>query len=412
MEMAERSEESSSGSSWWGSFIDTAKSKSASVLEAVKKDLDELSTAVRTEASNAGAAIAGTLKLDEPDSTANTVKKSLSSFLGQVTEALIPNIEDEDTEAVLITNNGTITLTGFQKHLAELQGKDETYLTEPSDDLAEKYQRWLQVVEQDQFTEQRLAKHLTGSQILNEKYLSLVPDSVPHMEFWKRYLFRRALLEDALANAEKAERRSKQEQNTTDTVSPGVTVIQTEQPKKSTDDKMPSKEIVTPDESEPSSEEQGSSIALKDEIKWESEDFECDVELSEEEQARLLAEYEAEIQEREKRKSLANDPKGKSPKNENKSKAPASKVTPASTKGQKAAPQQKATSQKATTTPKGAGNKKTGTPEGKKQQPKTATDTTAKSDEKLNVEKNHFPKEDASSNSDESWEKEFDLEEQ
>lgn len=32
-------------------------------MEAVKKDLDELSTAVRTEASNAGAAIAGTLKV-------------------------------------------------------------------------------------------------------------------------------------------------------------------------------------------------------------------------------------------------------------------------------------------------------------------------------------------------------------
>lgn len=37
-------------------------------------------------------------------------------------------------------------------------------------------------------------------------------------------------------------------------------------------------------------------------IKWEAEDFGND-EISEEEQARLLEEYEAEIQEREKRKS-------------------------------------------------------------------------------------------------------------
>lgn len=131
-----------------------------------------------------------------------------------------------------------MTLTGFQKHLAELQANEDTYVTEPSDDLVEKYQRWLQVVEQDQFTEQRLAKHLTSSQILNEKYLSLVPDSVPHMEFWKRYLFRRALLEDALANAEKAERRAKQEQTTADTVSPDITVIQTEQPKKSSENEQ------------------------------------------------------------------------------------------------------------------------------------------------------------------------------
>ncbi|XP_055704806.1 BSD domain-containing protein 1-A-like [Phlebotomus papatasi] len=406
MEMAERTEESPSGSSWWGSFIDTAKSKSASVLEAVKKDLDELSTAVRTEASNAGAAIAGTLKLDEPDSTANTVKKSLSSFLGQVSEVLIPSIEDDETEAVLITNNGTVTLTGFQKHLAELQANEDTYVTEPSDDLVEKYQRWLQVVEQDQFTEQRLAKHLTSSQILNEKYLSLVPDSVPHMEFWKRYLFRRALLEDALANAEKAERRAKQEQTTEDTVSPDITVIQTEQPKKSSEiDQIP--------ENKPSPE---SGIVLKEDLKWENEEFECDVELSEEEQARLLAEYEAEIQEREKRKSLIEGKsKSQNNKNENKSKTPAAKTSTTPAKGQKVTPQ-KTTSQKATVSPKTSGNKKAGTPENKKQPQKATTDTTSsssdKANDKLNVEKNHFPKEDASSNSDESWEKEFDLEEQ
>ncbi|XP_059622277.1 BSD domain-containing protein 1-A-like [Phlebotomus argentipes] len=398
MEMAERSDESPSGSSWWGSIIDSARNKSASVLEAVKKDLDELSTAVRTEASNAGAAIAGSLKFDEPDSTANTVKKSLSSFLGQVSEALIPSIEEEETEAVLITNSGAVTLTGFQKHLAELQANDDTYLTEPSDDLAEKYQRWLQVVEQDQFTEQRLAKHLTSSQILNDKYLSLVPDSVPHMEFWKRYLFRRALLEDALANAEKAERRAKQEQNSANTVSPEVTVIQTEQPKKCTEDeKIPEEKSSTPD---------------KEDIKWEGEDFECDVELSEEEQARLLAEYEAEIQEREKRKSLASELKEAKPKqnvkSESKPKAPTAKTTATPAKGQKATPQKNAAP------PKSAGGKK-GAPEGKKQQQqKTATtnSSTEKTDEKLNMEKNHFPKEDASSTSDESWEKEFDLEEQ
>ena len=51
------------GSSWWGSWIDTAKSKSVSVLEAVKKDLDELKTVVKTEATNAGSAIAETLNV-------------------------------------------------------------------------------------------------------------------------------------------------------------------------------------------------------------------------------------------------------------------------------------------------------------------------------------------------------------
>lgn len=74
-----------------------------SVFEAVRRDLDEISTVVRSEVSHAGSVIGETLKLDEPESTASTVKKSLSSFFGQVSEALVPSIEDDDAEAVIIT---------------------------------------------------------------------------------------------------------------------------------------------------------------------------------------------------------------------------------------------------------------------------------------------------------------------
>lgn len=109
-------------------------------------------------------------------------------------------------------------------------------MVEPSIELDGKYKRWLEVVEQDQFTEPRLAKHLTLSQILHDKYTSLVPDKLPHMEFWKRYLFKRALLEDALANADLAEKRAKAELESTKVVSPNVTVVETEQPKKVIDD--------------------------------------------------------------------------------------------------------------------------------------------------------------------------------
>lgn len=204
-----------------------------SVLEAVKRDLDEISTAVRSEVSHAGSVIGDTLKFDEAESTASTVKKSLSSFFEQVSEALVPSIEDDEAEAVIITSEGAVTLTGFQKHLAELQGNDATFLTAPDETLQENYQRWLEIVDQNQFTQQQLARHLTTSEILNEKYTSLVPDQVSHMEFWKRYLFKRALLEDALAHAEMAERRAKAEIKSTKTVSPkrANEIIQTEQPK-------------------------------------------------------------------------------------------------------------------------------------------------------------------------------------
>lgn len=284
-----------------------AQTQSSSVLEAVKKDLDELSTAVRTEVSNAGSVIGETFN----DPTVGSVKKSLSSFFGQVSEALIPSLEEDDVEAVLITTDGQVTLTGFQKHLAELQAAPETYLNPPDANLTENYQRWMEVTEQDQFTQNRLAKHLASSEILNEKYLTLVPDHVVHMEFWQRYLFKRALLEDALANAELAERKAKAEVNSTKSVSPlkgtKKSIIQTEQPKRvlSTED---SSEIESPGEIEEAQLEQafgaaGQILKKQDDTKWETEDF-GSVEISEEEQARLLQEYEEEIQEREMKKSL------------------------------------------------------------------------------------------------------------
>lgn len=157
----------------------------------------------------------------------------MSSFFGQVSEALAPTLDDDDAEAVLITSDGVVTLTGFQKHLAELQANEATYMAPPDSTLTENYQRWLEIVEQDQFTQNQLAKHLSSSEILNEKYLNLVPDKISHMEFWKRYLFKRALLEDALANAEIAERRAQAEVRSIRTISPkrSAEIIQTEQPK-------------------------------------------------------------------------------------------------------------------------------------------------------------------------------------
>jgi hypothetical protein len=151
------------------------------VLQAVKNDLEEITTAV-TDTFNIAVpeddedekSPSTPTKSDESNSTTNTVnyvKHSLSSFFGSVTDALIPQIDEEDvSEAILITSDDT-NLTGFAIHLAKLQSDDETYLEEPSKntELAEKYRMWLEIVEQDQFTQQRVDKMLESSQILNEK---------------------------------------------------------------------------------------------------------------------------------------------------------------------------------------------------------------------------------------------------
>ncbi|KFB51338.1 AGAP011115-PA-like protein [Anopheles sinensis] len=430
---------SASSSSWWGSWIDTARTKSASVLEAVKNDLTELTTVVKTEASSATEAIGRSLNLGEPDSTVGAMKKSFSSFLGQVTEALVPSLEeDEETEAVMITADGTLTLTGFYKHLAEMQANDETYLQEPADELREKYKRWMEVVEQEQFTEPRLAKHLASSTILNDKYVTLVPAKVAHMDFWKRYLFKKALLEDAIANAEIAERKAKAALASTETVAPAKTIVQTDQPRRTIEE---------------ADSDETPSYPIADELAWgEVPEFDAtNIELSEEEQARLLEEYEQEIREREKslttsigkldivdeslliQSDIEGTPQKTTPKiAPEAAKSTAKKESPTAAKataGPKATNNQKSSQGKPTATSqpqaeKGANKSSNSSAAGRnvntsKNQPSAANKKAAqtvtpagKKKDQLKMDKNHFTKEAeaSSSNSDESWEKEFELE--
>uniref|UniRef100_A0A182JW41 BSD domain-containing protein n=1 Tax=Anopheles christyi TaxID=43041 RepID=A0A182JW41_9DIPT len=434
---------SASSSSWWGSWIDTARTKSASVLEAVKNDLTELTTVVKTEASSASEALGRSFHLGEPDSAVGAMKKSFSSFLGQVTEALVPSLEeDEETEAVLITADGTLTLTGFYKHLAELQANSDTYLEEPADELREKYKRWMEVVEQEQFTEPRLAKHLGSSTILNEKYVTLVPAKVAHMNFWKRYLFKKALLEDAHANAELAERKAKAALNSTETCAPNKTIVQTDQPRRTIE------EATEPEETP--------SYPIADDLAWaEVPEFDAtNIELSEEEQARLLEEYEQEIREREKSLStsvgkldivdesllIQSDIEGtpqKTPKSstqaDTKGKAtPASGTTTAAaggkkdrtTNNQKQQPNKSGSGQQqGGKTVSGAGKNVNNKQQQQQQQQQTNAGKKGTAQQQqtgggkgrkdqLKMDKNHFTKdaEVSSSNSDESWEKEFELE--
>lgn len=392
----------SGGGSWWGSWLDTAKSKSASVLEAVKNDLTELTTVVKLEATSATEALGRSLSLNEPDSTVGAMKKSFSTFLGQVTEALVPTLdEEEEGEDVLITHEGSEELHGFYKHLAELQSMEGTYLEEPSDELSEKYKRWMEVVEQEQFTEPRLARHLASSTILNEQYIALVPSKVAHMDFWKRYLFKKALLEDAIANAELAEKKAKAAVVSNETVAPNKVIVQTDQPKRAIEEEI-----------------------IPDDITWaEVPEFDAsNLELSEEEQARLLEEYEQEIKEREKaigsgrmdpvdealliQSDIETTPQKMpvSTASSNNSSISTKKVQSQSQSANSRNSNQKSQQQKggnAKATVKAGGNNKQKTPA--KQQ---------KQQSELKIEKNHFTKDDvSSSNSDESWEKEFDLDE-
>jgi ElaB/YqjD/DUF883 family membrane-anchored ribosome-binding protein len=175
---------------WFGSWLSAAKDKSSKVLEFVKKDLEEFGNVVKNEASSVvsstGNVIEKTLKLDSPDSTASSMKRSFSSFLGQMNTVLNPSPDDSDTEAILIVEDSeTVTLTKLQKAVYELQKNDATYADDPDDKLSKKFECWLEIVD-DQLSEDRINKHLKSSIVLRNQYEKLVPETVPHILFWKR----------------------------------------------------------------------------------------------------------------------------------------------------------------------------------------------------------------------------------
>lgn len=63
----------------------------------------------------------------------------------------------------------------------------------------------------DQLSADRLEKHLNSSIVLRKQYEELVPTKVSHPLFWKRYLFRKALLEDDIARQDAMEKREQKE---------------------------------------------------------------------------------------------------------------------------------------------------------------------------------------------------------
>ncbi|XP_063226719.1 BSD domain-containing protein 1-like isoform X2 [Bacillus rossius redtenbacheri] len=247
--MAEEKERNT-GTGWWDSWYKAAKDKSSEVYQFVKRDLDEFSSAVKCEASSVVSTTTTVLKdklrLDEPTSTANTVKKSVSSFFDTVSNVLNPSPDDDDQEAIVIFDSQPVSLTKLQMKQRELVLNPDTFLADPAETHGKQFEAWLEIVE-DQMGAERLSRLLAVSPDLHGQYTRLVPDQLSHSVFWHRYLFRRALLEDEEARREAAERRAEREKQAAEN------------------------------------------------FRWDQEvDWGKEVELSEEEQTRLLAEYEQE----------------------------------------------------------------------------------------------------------------------
>ncbi|XP_045540454.1 BSD domain-containing protein 1 [Papilio machaon] len=265
---------------WWDTWLSSAKTKSAEVYSMVKKDLDEIGTAVKCEASHVFSstsnALGKTFKFDEPESTANAVKKSFSTFIEQFNIVLNPEPDDEDDTEVILSSGDTTMLSTYKKELEALQRVDATYIV-PVDSA--EFEAWRESTENDTpglILPHTAVKRLEANPILKEQYVKLVPDAVSFNEFWERYLFRVALLQDRLAAAS---RKQPVESVTADPVLANL-------PLQTPIQQSPKKVLSGLEETYEKEEEI---------VQWEEEEFPHDVELTEEQQILLLEEYEKEI---------------------------------------------------------------------------------------------------------------------
>ncbi|XP_071552038.1 BSD domain-containing protein 1-like isoform X2 [Panulirus ornatus] len=241
--------------SWWGwiqSARDKVVSQSTEVLEFVKKDIDEFAKVVTEEASSVVSTTANTLKeklrLDEDDSTANHMKKSVSGFLNHVAEVFTPPPDDADQEAIVIRNQQPVILNRLQASIYAISQDSATYLTDPEGEESQ-YEAWFETFDFKR-VQTELSDLLVNNQPLRHHYATLVPAEVPHLVFWLRYFYKVHRLEAAEARRQELKQRAEK----------------------------------TADDSE---------------LVWdEDEDFGGDVEIPEEMQTQLLEDYQRECEEK------------------------------------------------------------------------------------------------------------------
>ncbi|XP_050717413.1 BSD domain-containing protein 1-like isoform X2 [Eriocheir sinensis] len=247
--------------SWWG-WIQSAKEKvvsqSSEVLEFVKKDIDEFTKVVSEEASSMVSSTATTLKeklrLDEDDSAANTMKKSVSGFLNHVAEVFTPPPDDADQEAIVIRNQQPVILNRLQAAIYAVSQDAATYLTDPEGEESQ-YEAWLSTFDLES-RQAELSDLLVNNQPLRHHYTTLVPAQVSHVVFWHRYFYKVNQLEAAEEKRKVLKERAEKMSTDTDLV-------------------------------------------------WdEDEDFGGDVEIPEDVQAQLLEDYEKECEETSRKKSV------------------------------------------------------------------------------------------------------------
>uniref|UniRef100_A0A8C2WPK8 BSD domain containing 1 n=1 Tax=Cyclopterus lumpus TaxID=8103 RepID=A0A8C2WPK8_CYCLU len=193
---------------WWGGWLQQSfqavKDKSTEALEFIKRDLTEFSTVVQHDTTCSivatATAVRNKLAVEGSSDTSEKVKKSLSSFLGVITDTLAPPPDktiDCDVITLVATPTGTTEIFDRSKaRLYSLQADPATYCNEP-DGPPEQFDNWLSRFSLED-KKGELSELLVNSPSIRALYTKMVPAAVAHSEFWQRYFYRLFQLEQVI----------------------------------------------------------------------------------------------------------------------------------------------------------------------------------------------------------------------
>ncbi|XP_014271636.1 BSD domain-containing protein 1 [Halyomorpha halys] len=187
---------------FWQSMVKAAKTKTAQVVESVKKDINDLSSTVNAnvlyysdvvkhEASNIVGNISESLSLGRsPDSIPG--RSPMSSFR----DLWSPDTVHDEVSPMMIVDSEPVPMTEIQYRHHLLVTNPKNFTEGFPEDEQRDVDAWYAAVDANFHDFEYLGKQLSECPALGDMYRRLVPDEVTHSEFWKRYFYRRHLILD------------------------------------------------------------------------------------------------------------------------------------------------------------------------------------------------------------------------
>ncbi|XP_071755871.1 BSD domain-containing protein 1 [Centroberyx gerrardi] len=212
------------GEGWWGGWLQQSfqavKDKSSEAFEFIKRDLTEFSTVVQHDTACSivatASAVRNKLAVEGSSETTEKVKKSLSSFLGVITDTLAPPPDktiDCDVITLVATPAGTTEVYDSTKaRLYSLQADPATYCNEP-DGPPEQFDNWLSSFSLEE-KKGEISELLVNSPSIRALYTKMVPAAVAHSEFWQRYFYKVFQLDQEEARRVALKQRAEQSTHT------------------------------------------------------------------------------------------------------------------------------------------------------------------------------------------------------